>query len=474
MSWPPRGVDPQSDVAPVILLTVAMASDDSQRPDGPERRADSTTPGRVNHVNLIGCDERFWRLGHGGPDHLPQGLQVDLNQALAERLGAAAGRPVAVGESVSIILPQSSEVPSESIMGRRKKTVQPQRFAVHAIIPTEGLGRFTLRLNQQLPYNAYVPLDWLQDRIKQPDRANALLVADEATAARWSPGFSRPEEGKPFEGGTPTAGRPPKGGTPAGESWRPQLEDYGIVLQPAKRGYINITSDRMILDRQTDQEIRQRLDGLLVQPVFTYVANSIALGTRTIPYSTITAVDFSENAPLGPFCTPAGKPIAPLGRDEIVLNSWAAEDLGAKPGDLVRVTCFEPESIHGELRERSVELRLAAVTGLSGAAADRDFTPQVPGVTDRRTINNWDPPFPFDSSRIRPQDEQYWDRYGATPKAFVSLATGQQLWGSRFGRVTSLRVAVDPRPGVGVPALAGPRKISRLKVGLPQANPPRA
>ena len=35
---------------------------------------------------------------------------------------------------------------------------------------------------------------------------------------------------------------------------------------------------------------------------------------------------------------------------------------------------------------------------------------------------NWDPPFPFDAKRIRPADEEYWDRYGPTPKAFVSLA----------------------------------------------------
>ena len=54
---------------------------------------------------------------------------------------------------------------------------------------------------------------------------------------------------------------------------------------------------------------------------------------------------------------------------------------------------------------------------------------------------DWDPPFPFDAKRIRQQDEKYWDDHGATPKAFVSLAAGRRLWGSRFGRTTSLRVA---------------------------------
>ena len=42
-------------------------------------------------------------------------------------------------------------------------------------------------------------------------------------------------------------------------------------------------------------------------------------------------------------------------------------------------------------------------------------------------------------------DEDYWKKYKTAPKAFVSLQTGQKLWGSRFGKVTSVRVAgTDP------------------------------
>ena len=48
----------------------------------------------------------------------------------------------------------------------------------------------------------------------------------------------------------------------------------------------------------------------------------------------------------------------------------------------------------------------------------------------------------LDIGRIRPVDEEYWHRYKATPKAFISLAKGQELWGSRFGKLTALRIAV--------------------------------
>jgi putative ABC transport system permease protein len=38
---------------------------------------------------------------------------------------------------------------------------------------------------------------------------------------------------------------------------------------------------------------------------------------------------------------------------------------------------------------------------------------------------------------IREEDEDYWDERGATPKAFVSEATGRKLWSTRFGSTRS-------------------------------------
>jgi hypothetical protein len=122
------------------------------------------------------------------------------------------------------------------------------------------------------------------------------------------------------------------------------------------------------------------------------------------------------------------------------LNAWAAQRLKARVGDKIRLAFFAPESLHGKVGQRTAEFRLAAVVQLSGAAADRGFTPTVRGLTDRRSIHDWDPPFPFESRRIHAEDDQYWKEYGTTPKAFVALATGRKLWASRFGQTTSLRV----------------------------------
>jgi ABC-type antimicrobial peptide transport system permease subunit len=156
---------------------------------------------------------------------------------------------------------------------------------------------------------------------------------------------------------------------------------------------------------------------------------------------------------LGPFVNREGKPIPPLADDEIVLNSWAADDLamqGVKlqPGDPIELTYFEPESTHGKVVETRHVFHLKDIVQLAGAAADRDLTPEVKGVTDEASIADWNPPFPYDQNRVRAtppnnQDDDYWRKYRATPKAFVSLSEGQKLWGSRFGNITSIRISPD-------------------------------
>ena len=74
-------------------------------------------------------------------------------------------------------------------------------------------------------------------------------------------------------------------------------------------------------------------------------------------------------------------------------------------------------------------------------AGDRDLAPTFRASAIRRRSSDWDPPFPVDLRRIRPVDEQYWERYRTTPKAFVPLEVGQRLWRSRYGALTSIRVA---------------------------------
>jgi putative ABC transport system permease protein len=85
---------------------------------------------------------------------------------------------------------------------------------------------------------------------------------------------------------------------------------------------------------------------------------------------------------------------------------------------------------------------VAGIVPIAGAAADRDLAPTYPGITGAESVADWDPPFPIDLKRVRPADEAYWKQYRTTPKAFVPIEVGQQLWGSaRYGDRTGVRLS---------------------------------
>jgi putative ABC transport system permease protein len=390
---------------------------------------------RAGRVMVLGCDERFWSLGSGGPRKSPGRGEIVLNAPLAAELGAV------VGDEVLLRVGQVSQIPPDSALGRKTETIRNRRLAVTDIIAAEGLGRFSLHPNQQLPHDAFVAIETLQDALEQPGKVNAIFVA-----------------------GRPSVLPTVESHDNLNADLRPTLADYGIQVELHPRGYVQVTSNRMLLDPAAVIAVEKAFADVHLQSIFTYLANSIASGGHEIPYSTITALDFTSRPPLGPFTTPEGKTIDPLADDEIALNTWAAEDLSVQPGADVEITFFEPQSTHAEVRESKAKFRLKAIVAMSGAAADPDLTPQMPGVTDRVSIGDWDAPFPFDSARVRKKDEKYWDDFRTTPKAFISLSAGRKLWSSRFGNTTSIRF--PPPTGEGIDALSAKLKIEPRAFGF--------
>jgi len=138
----------------------------------------------------------------------------------------------------------------------------------------------------------------------------------------------------------------------------------------------------------------------------------------------------------------------------LILNDWTARDLNAKPGDVVSLEYYLWHE-DGRLETKKADFQLAAVVPISGFAADRDLVPEYPGITESEDMSAWDPPFPVDLGRVRKEDEDYWHQYRTTPKAFIPLSTAQQLWGTRFGKLTSIRLKSDDKEltGLGVNVL---------------------
>ena len=414
-------------VAPAVLIRGSLQSADSGA--------------RASRVNIHGVDERFWSLFESATAPfetaapLPEGRQLVLNEALAREVGVKAG------DALLVRFQTDTLVPSESVMGRKADNVRTLRLTVATILPDRGIGRFGLSPSQQLPYNVFVPMATLQRALEQPGRANAIFVAG----------------GELFEEPGDTSGPPGDSADSADSKMIAipghdlnlslmrvlQLDDLNLSLEThAESGVLSLETSRIVLEHASADaaEAAARAAGLESSPVLTYLANSMAVGGRSVPYSTVTAMDMGKGGPFGRLQLTNGQPASAPGNDEILLNDWAAKDLQTSLGDSVELSYYVVGE-QGSLETAHHTFTLKGVVKLTGLAADQHLAPNYEGMSDADRMGDWDPPFPVDLSTIRDIDEDYWDRYRSAPKAFVALETAKKLWTSRFGQLTAVRVA---------------------------------
>jgi len=301
---------------------------------------------------------------------------VAVNARLAEQLG------VHVGDTIVIRVEEPALVSRDAPLSGRSDASVALRVRITAIAGDDEFGRFSLRANQVPPNTVFVPLAVLQEQLKHAGQANTLLTdapsdANAALRAAWTPA----------DAGLEVRGNP-----------------------------LELRTDRVFLDPAVSRALAPDGTGAL-----TYFVNEFQLGEKTAPYSFVAAVnDRRKND---------GKD------DEITINSWLADDLGAKPGDDLTLRYYVIGD-RRELIEKTAKFRVRAVTPL---VKDDSWMPAFPGLADADNCRDWRPGIPIDTGRIRPKDEDYWKNYRGTPKAFVTLAAGQKLWANRFGNLTSIR-----------------------------------
>ncbi|MCC6363398.1 MAG: ABC transporter permease [Bryobacterales bacterium] len=352
-------------------------------------------------VAVYGVDDGFWKF-HGA--HLareaPAGGTALVSPSLAGEL------EIKQGEDVVLRLDKPSEIPLESLHGRKDDVVRSLRLTSGGVLSEEEMGEFSLRPSQAGVRAVFVSLSRLQRELGQAGKANVILLS--------SPGVL------------------PEGRLSQLVGQRATLEDLGVrvkALSDVRQLSVETASTVVNDSLAAAGEAAARELNLPARPVLTYLVNSMQVGGRELPYSVVTALDLKLVG----------------GQEGVVLNDWAARELHAKPGDTMEMEYYVwlPE---GRLSTARTRMKVSAVTPIRGAAADRDYTPEYPGITEAKTIHDWNPPFPMDLGKIQKRDEDYWDNYRTTPKAFVSLEEGQALWGTRFGKLTSLRI-VAPADG---------------------------
>lgn len=381
-------------VAPLLQVRGVITNSDGSR--------------RANTVQVIGVDDSFYRLGDCRnifSEHAAGG--VVLNTALARKLN------IQPGQEIILRMANPSLVPRDAAIGSDEDLSIALRTTVLALADESAFGRFSLQANQAWPLNVFVPLEWLQSRLNRSGQANVLLLGELGPRTLGLEDVSRAVV----------------------QRWR--LADIGLQLRRLdQQKCFQIHSRRIFLSETLAQAAVEAADSSL--PLLSYFVNELRVGGRTTPYSIVTALGRSDSELGG--IIPAG-----MKDNEIVINNWLADDLQAKVDDIIELTYY----VAGPMRKliqhkRSFVIR--RIVPLTGLAADREFMPAFPGLSEVDNCRDWQPGIPIDLDNIRSQDEDYWNKHKGTPKAFVTLQAGQDMWRNRFGNLTAVRYpfAADP------------------------------
>ncbi|VTS02452.1 FtsX-like permease family protein [Tuwongella immobilis] len=405
-------------VRPALVLSASIRSD-------PTTDAD---PVLINRITVYGITDSFWQDFEIptpvtlNPDE-PRGVLI--SEPLARELR------VKVGDRLELSTQSFSGVPRSSFLGKRDTDESTDRFnlTVAGVLPAGHPGNaLDFIPNPRTPLNLYISLDFLQSRLKQRGKVNALFANGASTESLQKSLASRLN-----------------------------LDDRGLKVHipKTKRNYISVESRQLILPptvADTTLQVAKSLN-LVADPTIVYLANrltgssvppnALQLLASTlaqppeIPYSIVAAVNPQAPAPLGPLPGFTG---APLAVDEMLLLDWKQSPLKLQPGDRIRMEYFDPE-IEGNIRELDANFRFRGLVERSGVAADPDLAPEFPGITDKLAISDWDPPFPFFGGRVSKADEQFWNQSRTTPKAYIHIDRAKELFGNRFGSLTSIRIA---------------------------------
>ena len=350
---------------------------------------------RVNNLNIYGISQDFWNFieqtgqcVHTVPVH---GFHV--SESVANRLSKIQGEFL-----LRMQLP--SQLSGDLIFSTEDMDSQAWPMEIAGTILDEDMGRFSLQTLQEPPLNVFVPIDWLAEKIEQPGKANMLLCGVDGKS------YSTMEE------------------VSAVLKEILQPEDLGLDIRKVDDlNIFELRTSQVFLPEAVTEAATEA--GSNAVGVFTYFVNEIRLGDKSVPYSTVTAQ--SENGIL-----PA------LGKNEIAINEWLANELIADVGDEIQLTYFEITPTR-KLVERTTMFKVKQVVPMMGPFADPSLMPEYPGLSEAGNCRDWEAGIPIDLKRIQQRDEDYWDRYRGTPKAYISLDTAREIWSSRFGTLTAVR-----------------------------------
>ncbi len=476
----------QQNMVPAILLNGTVVA--------------AETETRASKVNIYGVENTFFKLWED--DAVPNlnsatdspFADIVINEALQNEL------KVQIGDAILVNFPQAVEIHPEFLLGKRDAAdvIQRLRLIVSDIVPTENAGRFSLQAHQSLPLNAYIALPVLQKALAQSDKVNALFTAESAPISPDSltitleglglyitkheshidlqsqqffleTVLSETALSVASENSIPTLPTLTYLANTISTIDSSQQDEsmsdtqkipYSTILAlPAEEGvfadFVNrhTTQEQQNLYGQAQQQeleqrkLKYREETKKIRIEFNKIKKEIAeleekkrelRGTSEFTQRLAEVKNALSKAE-----RKANALRSPVQMPEIYLNRWAADDLNVKVGDIINITYYSVSADEDYITENA-QFILKGIVPIEDIVADTNLIPKFPGIHDTTDISEWEPPFTIDYSLIRSKDEDYWDKYKATPKAFVTLDAGKRLWQNRFGDLTTIRMGAAP------------------------------
>lgn len=351
---------------------------------------------KLNGVQVIGIDEHFASfIPSENKIPLPSKNEGYISKNLAQRL------QLKIGDDFLLRVEKASQIPKNAPFVSDEDNQVSIRLKVGRILEPEELGRFNLKTSQTAPYNVFLPLSFLTDKLDWSGKVNRLLVSGNGN-------LNKNSLRKTIQ-----------------EHWT--AEDMALEIFSVNNDtQWELRSDRVFIDSTIIHATKQ-IDAQASE-ILTYMVNSFKTGNRVTPYSFISA---------GPFIT-----TIPSSGNDMVINKWMAEDLHVSVGDSIEISYF----VIGPLRKLTQERRwftISDIVPIEGIFAEKDLMPNLPGLSDAGNCRDWQAGVPVKLDEIRDKDEDYWKEYKGTPKAFIPYALGKELWANRFGECTAIRFPLN-------------------------------
>jgi ABC-type antimicrobial peptide transport system permease subunit len=345
------------------------------------------------NTKIFGVCEEFFLFNSGESQIIEPGTAV-VNSRLAQHL------EVKPGDEIIIHFRTVDPIPANAPFAPKEENQGSKVLRVSKILSPEQSGNFSLGISQIAPMNVFMNIKDVSRSDEKILKANRLLIHNST---------NRPES---FYSDALSAIL--------------TLSDIGLSLRrSSKTGEPELISNRIFIDSTIVATVIERIPS--ATPVLTYLANSISFKDRSTPYSFISSLTSSLPEDMN--------------NEEIIINRWLADDLGVIPGDSLAITWFVQGS-GGRLEEKGMMFLISGIVDNNSSYADPSLMPDFPGISGSTTCSDWDAGIPLLLDRIREKDEEYWNIYKGTPKAFISYETGKKLWSNNFGSATAIRFPV--------------------------------